>query len=248
MNGDSRFTTMLYAYCVTRTKTESPRNLTGLFDREVFSITAGDLSAFASQLSDEPVVVSKHSVLTHQKVVGSLLEAATPLPFRFGTVVTQADLTSYLVSRRKSLLEKLAAVDGCVEMSVKIIWQQPPVDDQPELQTAQPSLAGTEFLRRKSAELSGSQQLIHVADNLAAWLKLLLEPSVSQIHLTVRPTQRLVLSADCLVPRVQLQRYQSTVEAARSERPDLHFLTSGPWAPYSFANIELEFKSQFGVS
>jgi len=35
---------------------------------------------------------------------------------------------------------------------------------------------------------------------------------------------------------------------ARDERPDLHFLLSGPWPPYSFANIELDVKTQFGVS
>jgi hypothetical protein len=34
----------------------------------------------------------------------------------------------------------------------------------------------------------------------------------------------------------------------RENRPELHFLFSGPWPPYSFANIELEFKSQIGVS
>jgi len=32
------------------------------------------------------------------------------------------------------------------------------------------------------------------------------------------------------------------------ERPELHFLTSGPWPPYTFANIDLEFETQFGVS
>jgi hypothetical protein len=67
-------------------------------------------------------------------------------------------------------------------------------------------------------------------------------------HLTVRSSERLVLSAAHLVERVQLQHYREKVAEARENRPDLHFLTSGPWPPYSFANIELEFETQFGVS
>jgi hypothetical protein len=38
------------------------------------------------------------------------------------------------------------------------------------------------------------------------------------------------------------------VQEIRNNRPDLSIRLSGPWPPYSFANIELEFKSQFGVS
>jgi gas vesicle protein GvpL/GvpF len=242
---------MLYAYCVTRTGTESPRNLTGLFDREVYAIDTGELSAFVSEVSEKQVPVSKHCVLTHQKVVGSLLDAITPLPFRFGTIVNLPDLTSYLGSRQKFLLEKLAAVDNCVEMSVKVIWQKSPADGRAATdsnEVVKASSVGTEFLRKKSAELIGSQHLSEEANELAAWLKKYLGSSVRQVKMTVRPAERLVLAADCLVARVELNQYESAVEAARAERPELHFLTSGPWAPYSFANIELEFKSQFGVS
>jgi len=242
---------MLYAYCVTRTGTESPRNLTGLFDREVYAIEAGELSAFVSEVSEKHVAVSKHSVLTHQKVVGSVLDATTPLPFRFGTIVNEPDLSSYLGSRQNSLLEKLEAVDSCVEMSVKVIWQKSRADGRAATdpnEAVEASSVGTEFLRKKSAELVGSQHLIEEANELAAWLENYLGSSVRQVQMTVRPAERLVLAADCLVARVQLNEYESAVEAARAERPELHFLTSGPWAPYSFANIDLEFKSQFGVS
>lgn len=242
---------MLYAYCVTRTGTESPRNLTGLFDQEVYAIEAGEVSAFVSNVAEKQVAVSKHSVLTHQKVVGSLLDATTPLPFRFGTVVNEPDLLSYLGSRQKSLLEKLAAVDSCVEMSIKVIWQKSPQDAPAKtdsIEAVKASSAGTEFLRKKSAELVGSQQSINEANELAAWLKSCLGSYVREVQTTIRPAERLVLAADCLVARIQLDQYESAVEVARAERPELHFLSSGPWAPYSFANLELEFKSQFGVS
>ncbi len=241
----------LYAYCVTRTATGPPSGSTGMFDREVYVITAGEVSALVSEVAEEAVVINNQSVLTHQKVVGSVIDQTTPLPFRFGTVVSEAELTSYLVSRRQGLLEKLASVDGCVEMSIKIIWQKssPDVHAKSDLTEGMAGTSvGTEFLRKKSAELAGNQQLIEEANDIAAWLTRCLRSAVRDIHTSVSPSRRLVLAADCLVPREGLDSYHSAVNASRSGRPDLHFLTSGPWAPYSFANIDLEFKSHFGVS
>jgi len=241
----------LYAYCITRTATQPSSVATGLFDRRTYAITAGDLSALVSDVDEETVGLNKESVLTHQKVVGSLLDQTTPLPFRFGTVVGEAELKSYLESRRQALLEKLALVDGCVEMSIKIIWPKSALETRAKTDLADSlagTQAGTEFLRKKAAELAGNEQVVQQADDIAAWLELRLGSTVRDIRMSVNPSQRLVLAGDWLVPRVALEAYQSAVDAARSERPDLHFLSSGPWAPYSFANIDLEFKSQFRVS
>jgi len=223
-----------------------------MFDRKTYAITAGELSAFVSDVAEEAVVINKQSVLTHQKVVGSLLDQTTPLPFRFGTVVSEAELMSYLESRRQALLEKLALVDGCVEMSIKIIWQKSALETRAKTDLAETvagnSSVGTDFLRNKALKLAGNQQLIEQANDIAAWLERCLGSAVRDIRMSVSPSRRLVLAADCLVARVGLDSYHSAVEAARSEKPDLHFLTSGPWAPYSFVNIDLEFKSHFGVS
>ena len=222
-----------------------------MFDRKTYSITTDELSALVSDVDEKAVLINKESVLTHQKVVSSLLDRTTPLPFRFGAVVSEEELRSYLESRRPALLEKLAVVDGCVEMSIKIIWQKSVLETRAKSDLDERVAAkqvGTEFLRKKASELADNQQLIEQASNIAAWLEGLLGLAIRDIRMSVRPSQRLVIAADCLVPRVGLDAYQSAVDAARSERPDLHFLTSGPWPPYSFANIDLEFKSQFGVS
>jgi hypothetical protein len=241
----------LYAYCVTLTDPQPSSAETGLFDQKVYPITVGAVSAFVSEVVDEAVVITKQSVLTHQHVVSSLLDQTTPLPFRFGTVVTESELVSYLGARQRTLLKKLSSVHGCVEMSIKIIWQKAATDDRANAdqgESVENSARGTAFLRKKSAELAGSQELLDEANDIAAWIKNCLDSSARDVRLTVRPSQRLVLAADCLVPRVEIESYNAAVEAARSERLDLHFLTSGPWPPYSFANIDLEFKSHFGVS
>ena len=67
-------------------------------------------------------------------------------------------------------------------------------------------------------------------------------------QVTTRPSEKLLLAAAYLVERTKIKQYRNKITEVRAKRPELHFLLSGPWPPYSFANIELEFKSQFGVS
>ena len=236
----------LYTYCLTTLDTKMPEGMVGAFGRTVYPVTSGGVTAFVSEVVEDSFAVNKENVVIHQNVVAAVLEQTTPLPFRFGTIVSEPALTSYLISRQAALLKQLALVESCVEMSVKIIWQK---DQTPERPTANRSEgeqgggAGSAFLRMKRDEIVGSEQLIDEANQLGSGIKSQLESLVREVRITVRPSERLVVAADCLVERPRLDLYRAAVEKLVSERPDLHLLTSGPWAPYSFANINLEFKT-----
>jgi hypothetical protein len=62
------------------------------------------------------------------------------------------------------------------------------------------------------------------------------------------PTEKLIVAAAHLVDRKKVTKYRERLAEARKTRPELHFLVSGPWPPYTFSNIELEVKTRFGVS
>jgi hypothetical protein len=132
-------------------------------------------------------------------------------------------------------------------MSVKIIWEAPAGKNtetpNPELQGA-----GTTFLAEKQREILGDEQRAKQAAEVAGWLRAGISGLTRDERVTVRPSERLLLSAAHLVERGNIPLYRARIVEARKNRPELHFLVSGPWPPYSFANIELEFSSQFGVS
>lgn len=240
----------LYAYAIVNSSFQ-PDNTIGLSDQTVYSVATGSLGAIVSDFEGDAVSITKENVLTHQRVVTTVLEQTTPLPFRFGTLVTQQQLQSYLESRAVALTKNLEVVDGCVEMSIKIIWQ-----DAPKEHSLANNLrvnrsgegTGAAFLRSKSQQIKGDEELLERANTIGSWLKNYVMAEVRDARLEVTPSQRLVLAASCLVQRSRLDSYRAALERARQERPDLHFLTSGPWPPYTFANIDLEFKTHFGVS
>jgi hypothetical protein len=108
--------------------------------------------------------------------------------------------------------------------------------------------AGTAFLMFKRQELRGNDRVEQEARELEAWLGAGLRDTVRQVQITIEPKQRLVLSASYLVERARLTDYRRELGRLQAERTNLHFLSSGPWPPYTFANIDLEFGARFGVS
>ena len=236
----------LYVYCVTGETDVLDNPVPGISGAPVRLFKTRDLSVLVSELDADVVQVTRENALAHAAVVRSVLDSTTPLPFRFGTLVTEQQLTSYLSARRPALEAKLAHVRGCIEMSVKIISE--PAGQEPELRDGQNKGAGASFLEQKRREILGSERSAAEVVTISTWLHETVSDVTRDEQVTLRPSQKLVLAAAHLVERAKIAEYRQKVAEARQNRPDLHFLLSGPWPPYTFANIELEFKTQFGVS
>lgn len=228
----------LYAYCLAEGLDELNEPVRGINDAPVRLLKIEDLGVLVSDFSNEAVSVTRDNALNHAAVVRSILAQTTPLPFRFGTLVTEQQLTSYVKARKAALETKFAQVRGCVEMSVKIIWELPKESEvmQEETDTAQG--AGALFLAAKRREIFGNEQRTTEAQTISDWLKQRVSGLTRDQQVTLRPSERLVLAAAHLVERAKIDEYRQRVAAARNDRPELHFLLSGPWPPYSFANID----------
>jgi len=134
-----------------------------------------------------------------------------------------------------------------VEMSVKIIWQQT-ADDAPTVANESRLGVGAMFLESKRKQLYGNERLSVEAKEIAEWLGAGLQDFVRKQTVNIQPSQKLVIAGSYLIDRSAESDFRGSVSQLESKRPELHFLTSGPWPPYTFANIDLEFETHFGVS
>ena len=234
----------LYAYCLVEDLDAFDPTTRGISGAAVRSLQIDDLAVLVSDFNADTVAVTKENALDHAAVVRSVLDRTTPLPFRFGTLVTEEQLRSYISARKPALQTRFEHVRGCVEMSVKIIREISTDNETPRDDIT----SGTSFLEEKRLALLGSEQRATEATEISAWLHEQVNGLIRDEQATVRPSEKLVLAAAHLVERDKIPQYKERLAAARKNRPELHFLFSGPWPPYSFANIELEFKTQFGVS
>jgi hypothetical protein len=236
----------LYLYCLVEGIDALSGPVRGIAGVPVRLEEIEGLGVLVSDFNDDAVPVTQENAIHHAAVVRSVLDRTTPLPFRFGTLVTEQQLRSYIRTRMPALETNLAQVRDCVEMSLKIIWDVP--KDKVDEPNKSEHGIGTTFLAAKRREILGSELRAAQAREISTWLHKILSGLTRAEKVSTQPSEKLFLTAAHLVPGASLKQYREKALQVREERPDLHFLLSGPWPPYSFTNIELEFKTQFGVS
>jgi hypothetical protein len=97
-----------------------------------------DLVVVGSLLEAVPPA-GPRALAEHQDVIATLQNAGATLPLAYGTAVPAGSLPRWLAAHRAELAAALAAVRGCVEMSVRLLGLAGPGEG--ELQTLADSLA-----------------------------------------------------------------------------------------------------------
>jgi hypothetical protein len=230
----------LYAYCLSDELDDAAlAGARGLNDEPARLVAHEGIAAVVTRFDEAPVPVTRGHVLAHNRVNSHVLAAVTPLPFRFGTLADEPGLLAYLRERAAGLREGLARVRGAVEMSVKLMWETTAgaTPESPADAVGGGATTGTAFLLAKRRALRGEEAAQRRAEELAAWLDARTSDLARERAARVRPSEALVLRAAHLVARERVADYRARLRHLRAERPDLRFLTSGPWPPYSFTEL-----------
>jgi len=182
-------------------------------------IEVESLHVVLSDFLGTELLPSIESILTHERVVESCMDRATPLPFRFGVIVSEAKLKAFIRKNSSSLRSDLESVQGSVEMSLKV-----------RLSAVEPETpsTGTAFLneKRRQRELQA---------RTAAWVDEAVAVLIRQTAVSlVSGTKASIVRIAHLVFRYHLEEYKLHINALLRERTDVQFLRSGPWPPYSF--------------
>jgi hypothetical protein len=224
-----------YLYCLLTdaagARAPSQRGLEGA---PVRVVDAGPLLAWVSDLEEAAVTVTVERVRAHDAVVRSALEIETPLPARFGqTFADDAGLRASIERRRDALLELLSRVRGAVEMTVRALLDPSPASGG----GAPPRDSGREYLDW----LRVRQHTARAARTQADFLHRRISDAVlGMVREEARaPAQPSIcsLSVSHLVPRDAVAGYRLTLRALIEDDPQLRLMVSGPWAPYSFAEL-----------
>lgn len=233
-----------YVYCLSDELADAPvEELTGVGGARVRMLPFGNLSAVASEFEAERVAVTRENLLAHNRVNAHVLARVTPLPFRFGTLVDEARLSSYVASNGSALAEGFARVRGCVEMGLKIRLgggaaggvEESAVKVEEAGATEQVSVGkGTAFLLAKQRELLGEESFKARAEAAAARVAECVEGLTRESDVRLSPEGPIVLRASHLVLRESVSEYRARARNLGAGLGGMHLLASGPWPPYSF--------------
>jgi hypothetical protein len=206
---------MLYLYALVESTAALPD------DVELVSIQG--IGAVVGDIDDVVDPTDEH-VLSHARIVDRLatLNDAV-LPVRFGRGFREPDeLEAALGRLAPQLEERLRAVRGCVELGVHVVGAAPPMSGIE---------VGADYMRRRLREVAEGEAL---ADEIH--VPLAERSRESTRNGSVAPAA--LLRAAYLVPRGDVDAFCGAVESAQQRHPELTFACTGPWPPYSFANVE----------
>lgn len=234
----------LYVYCLGDDLSGAAlEGLTGVGGARVRVLALGSLAAVVSEPRDADVAANEENLLAHNRVNAAALAVTTPIPCRFGTRAAPERLADYVSANAAALSSALARVRGCVEMSVKLMSKAEGTGPETEVESDADAAvgaagAGTAFLLKKRREILGEEGARRRAEEAAAWLKAGVGELSREADARLSPSEAIFVRAAHLVERERVAEYRTRLRALAAARRDLRLLTSGPWPPYSFSDIE----------
>src|SRR5207248_69521 len=118
-----------YIYCVAHTQPfengGSPFTAPGIGEGAVRLVTYDDLAAVVSDAPQHHYDINRENLLAHQRVITQAMTRSDVLPVSFGTVADSDQEVQELLKRAfDHLHQHLALVQGCIELALKVLWNE----------------------------------------------------------------------------------------------------------------------------
>jgi hypothetical protein len=218
-------------------------------DAPVRTIPFEDLVAVVSDVPGSRFDLTRENLLEHQRVLDEVLKRSDVLPFSFGTVAGSDDEVRemFLQGAFDALHEQLASVRGCVELQLKVFWEQERLfaeiaEENHDVRALRDTIALLPAEEVASAKIALGQITEADIELKSAWEAegVLEQLEAHAVDLLVSPnlSDTMLLNAAFLVERAREHEFDSAVYglgAAQAER--LIFSYVGPLPPYSFIDL-----------
>lgn len=237
-----------YVYGVVRAGYRPPGELIGLSGQTVELVEQGELGALVSSVAADRPLGKRDDLLAHERVLDTVVETATVLPFRFGSVIERSAVKDELLGEHEAeLAAAIDELDGRVQFSIKGRYEQQPllrdvIEGDPEISELRertrdlPEEASYQD-RVRLGELV-VQAIQERADREGREMHQRLVPlaSAAVTHETSEPEQ--LLDSAFLVERDRVQEFENAVDQLGAEFAGrVRFRLIGPLAPYDFVAV-----------
>jgi hypothetical protein len=242
-----------YVYCLARNTPSVPHAFPpGLDGAQVHHISFREIAALISDVDAKRLIGNEHNALAHQEVVDAMLRLSeSVIPCRFGTLFSDDKNILMLLKQHYELLDaQLTRLEGRIEVSVQTIFYQKgnrtsasepaPHETSESEESEQRLTAGASYLIKKKGQFHAIKKLQDEADRFTQELNQAMSPFWSEVKVQkAAQAEKLLLSVCYLVDQQKLPAFKRAYQKFKRENPGLRLLYTGPWAPYTFADIDL---------
>jgi hypothetical protein len=245
-----------YVYGIVRTIEDRDYGCIGLEHAgspgRVFTVQIRDCAAVVSAYGVQSQVLPLRKNLDpHNRVIREVMKQSTIIPMTFGHVARNEEEVVRLLRRnQKEIRQELDRLDGKVEMSLKVNWD---VDNIFEYFVASdeelaawrdkifgrshsPSQADKIELGRRFEELLNREREKQTELVVEAF-----RPCCSEIAVNPPKNEKSVMDLAFLVDRERTRDFEERVNQVAGTFPGQYlFDYGGPWAPFNFAELDLQ--------
>lgn len=214
----------------------------------VESVECGSISALVSPTEGADLQLRRDNILAHADVLQAAFEHGPVLPFRFGTVVADAETVTreLLAPSPDRLTARLDVLDGKVEMQLKAVYAEEPL--LRSVLAQDPALARIVQRTQGLPAAASHFERIRIGEAIASALQMRAAADGSEILEALGPLaidrvispphhERAVANVAFLVDRAALAGFDQAVEGLSAQRgAEMEFKLIGPMPPYSFAD------------
>ena len=205
---------------------------------DVRAVREGNLAALVSTAPALVVDPTRSHLLVHQRVTEAVLREHTLLPVAFGTVLrSEAQVRALLRSAQGALSSALAALEGKVELGLKVLYHREHLARRLELEDARLGRQDGEPEADHERRLGAAVEA-RAAQDMASLLEGL-RPLARASRTSAPVGDRMLLNAAFLVAREAVPAFEAKVKSLAARSDTYAFRFTGPWAPYSFVDVRL---------
>ena len=237
----------VYAFILER---ESPDiSFPGLGGAPVRRVALGKVAAIVSDFTEGKVRPERRHLAAHHGVVNGIMKQTTPLPVAFGMIVkTIEPVMKMMKMAGPQLVEELDRLSGTAETTLRLSLDVPNIYDyfirmHPELKELRDQTFGEGGTHDARIELGRRFDELRTADREAMTDRAseALAPYCIELRRNTPRNDREIANLCCLIPREGMDRFEVGVQTTATLFDDnLALDFSGPSAPYSFVDVQLD--------
>jgi hypothetical protein len=215
-------------------------------------ISGRDATSVVSTIDTDHIRPERRHLAAHREVLRRLIaQEEAVLPICFGTIAAGPDaVRSMLTRNRIALVRQLRRVAGMVEMGLGVAWEVNNIFDyfisiKPELRAARDRVFGRhgQPTQEEQIELGRTFErlLSDERDNHTSTVEQALATCCAEIKRHPARDEREVMNLACLIRRDRQAEFEKGLFQAASHFDNCFaFDYSGPWAPHSFAEMDIK--------
>jgi Gas vesicle synthesis protein GvpL/GvpF len=215
-------------------------------------ISGRGVTSVLSAIDAERIRPERRHLAAHREVLRRLIaQEEAVLPICFGTIAAGPDEVAAMLGRnRAELARQLRRVAGTVEMGLRAVWEVNNIFDyfivlKPELRAARDRVFGRHGQPTQDEQIelgrTFERLLAQERDAHTRTVEQALSACCAETKRHPPRDEREVMNLACLIRRDRQAAYEAAVfEAASHFDNSFAFDYSGPWAPHSFAEMDIK--------